>query len=186
MRTRRRTSSAVRPSAAASATCCAASRRPAGSATAPARMSSPASRRLAPRFNPGGTMTAPSSTRQSSCMNTVSAPPGIGAPVKMRMASPALSAWLAAWPAATRSTMASRRLALALEIVGAHRVAVDRRIIERRQIDRSDDILGKHAARGLPQRHPLASAHLRNALADQALGLGDRQEAGRKRRSNRR
>ena len=44
---------------------------------------------------PVGTITAPSSTRQSSCMNTVSAPAGIGAPVKMRIAAPALSAVLA-------------------------------------------------------------------------------------------
>ena len=62
-------------------------------------MSSPASRRLAPRFEPGGTTTAPPSTRTSSCMNTVSAPCGIGAPVKMRIASPAPTRASAARPA---------------------------------------------------------------------------------------
>ena len=41
-------------------------------------------------------------------MNTVSAPAGIGAPVKMRIASPAPSARVAARPAVMRSTTLSR------------------------------------------------------------------------------
>ena len=96
------------PMAAASARSRAASRRPAGSALAPRAMSSPDSRRFAPGFSPGGTFTASPSTRTSSCMNTVSAPAGMGAPVKMRIASPAPSGRAAAAPACTRSTIASR------------------------------------------------------------------------------
>ncbi len=90
-RMRRRTSSLVRPKAAASATSCGRSRRPAASAAEPAGMSSPAGRTLAPGLNPAGSTTLPSaSSRTSSCMNTVSAPSGIGAPVKIRTASPGL------------------------------------------------------------------------------------------------
>jgi len=112
-RTRRNTSSAVRPMAAASATCCAASRRPAGSTIDPARTSSPARRRFAPTFSPAGTITALPSRRTSSCMKTVSAPAGMGAPVKMRTAAPASRTRAAARPAVTRSTTASRVSALA-------------------------------------------------------------------------
>ena len=72
------------------------------------RTSSPASLRLAPDFSPGGTITTEPSTRTSSCMNTVSAPAGIGAPVKMRMAVPAPIGSAAALPAVSRPEMARR------------------------------------------------------------------------------
>ena len=49
-------------------------------------------------------MTLPvSSTRTSSCMKTVSAPAGIGAPVKMRIARPGTAASSAEAPAWTQS-----------------------------------------------------------------------------------
>ncbi len=67
-------------------------------------------------------------------------------------------------------------LALAIQIGGAHRIAVDGGIIERRHIDRSNDILREHAAGRLPQRHRLAAADRRNTLGDQALRIGDRHE----------
>ncbi len=63
----------------------------------PARPAARPPRRARPRrraggwrraSSPAGTITASPSTRTSSCMNTVSAPAGIGAPVKMRIASP--------------------------------------------------------------------------------------------------
>ena len=83
-------------------------RGPAGAAVAPPgsrptrATSSPALRRLAPARSPGGRLTRPSSWRvTSSCMNTMSAPCGTGAPVNTRMAEPG-SAPSAAWPAATR------------------------------------------------------------------------------------
>ncbi len=75
-------------------------------------MSSPAGRTLAPGFRPAGKTTRPaSSIRTSSCMNTVSAPPGIGAPVKMRTASPGAIASGAAAPACTRPLTANARSA---------------------------------------------------------------------------
>ena len=71
-------------------------------------MSSPRLRRLAPLRMPGGSRTAPPSSRASSCMNTVSVPAGIGAPVKMRTAVPGAAAPGRAWPAATRAETGSR------------------------------------------------------------------------------
>ena len=79
-RTRRR---ARHPAAAAAA-------RP-SSAAWPSGISSPAGRTLAPGFRPAGRTTLPASSRRtSSCMNTVSVPSGIGAPVKIRTAWPGL------------------------------------------------------------------------------------------------
>ena len=86
-------------------------------------------------------------------MKTVSAPSGIGAPVKMRTASPGQSARRAARPAVTRSTTASRVSRVDVEIGVPHRVAVDRRIVERRQVDRRHDILGEHAPDRGGERH---------------------------------
>jgi hypothetical protein len=80
---------------------------PAGRTTAPAGTSSPARRRLAPSFNPFGTVTRSPSAVTSSCMKTVSAPLGIAAPVKMRMASPGLRATLVRAPAVRRPETAS-------------------------------------------------------------------------------
>ena len=101
-RMRLTTSSCVRPNAAASATSCGRSRCPAFSAAEPDGMSSPAGRTLAPGLRPAGSTTLSPSTRTSSCMNTVSAPSGIGAPVKMRIACPGLTGAFEAPPAWTR------------------------------------------------------------------------------------
>ena len=54
-------------------------------------------------LSPGGTTTLSPSARTSSCMNTVSAPAGIGAPVKMRIARAAASTAREPWPAVRRS-----------------------------------------------------------------------------------
>ncbi len=86
-RTLRLSSTFAYPKAAASATSWGRMRWPAGRTVSPSAISSPAGRTLAPLFRPGGRRTPPvSSTRTSSCMNTVSAPSGIGAPVKTRTA----------------------------------------------------------------------------------------------------
>jgi hypothetical protein len=74
----------------------------------PAAMSSPRRRRLAPRRMPCGRTTAPSTSRASSCMKTVSRPGGIGAPVKMRTAVPGRAVPSSAWPAAMRAATGSR------------------------------------------------------------------------------
>ena len=66
----------------------------------PTGMSSPAGRTLAPGFRPAGSNhPAARSMRTSSCMNTVSAPSGIGAPVKIRTAWPGAIAVAADAPA---------------------------------------------------------------------------------------
>ncbi len=179
-RTRRRTGNSVSPTAAASATCGVVSRRPAGSITDLARKSSPAARRLAPRFRPGGTTTVSPSTRVSSCMNTVSAPSGIGAPVKMRIASPAPSARVAARPGGDAIDDLEPGVARGGKIGMAHGIAVDRRIVERRQIDRRQNIQRDDTAARSGERHRLGLRHRRNTLRDQLLHLGHRQQRAAK------
>jgi hypothetical protein len=82
---------------------------PAVSTTSPGFRSSPA----ALRWVPGSTATSmrtarpPSSRVVRSTITTASAPSGSGAPVKMRMASPAPSARVAGCPAATSCTTGS-------------------------------------------------------------------------------
>ncbi len=72
--------------------------------------------------------------------------------------------------------MARRLSPSAVKIVAAHRVAVDGGIIERRHIDRRDDIFGEHAAQRFAQRHGLAAVDRRHPLGNQALGFGDRKQ----------
>ena len=81
---------------------------PAVRMTSPSAMSSPAKRRLAPCLIPGGIITYPSSSRQSSCIRTVSASGGMAAPVNIRMVSPSPGGRSAVWPAATRPMILSR------------------------------------------------------------------------------
>ncbi len=74
------------------------------------------------------------------------------------------------------------RLARGSEIGVAHRVAVDRRIVERRQIDGRHHVAREHAA----ARRRLSATRLdlgdrRDALADDALDLVDRQQRARER-----
>src|SRR5580704_12866306 len=68
------------------------------------------------------------------------------------------------------------RLAFGIEIGGAHRIAVHGGIIERRHIDRSDDVLGQYATCRLAQCHGLEAAHRRDAFGNQTLGVGDGQQ----------
>ena len=65
---------------------------PAASTIAPARMSFPRGRTNVPGASGPGTTTDGPSRRQSSWMAMASAPSGIGAPVKIRAASPAARA----------------------------------------------------------------------------------------------
>jgi hypothetical protein len=79
---------------------------PAGTATSPARTSSPARR----TFRPGavsGTLTRPSSASARSRATTASAPRGNTAPVEITMASPARSGRSAGRPARDSPTSAS-------------------------------------------------------------------------------
>ena len=182
-RTRRRTGNAVSPTAAASATCEVVSRRPAGSITDLARKSSPAARLLAPRFRPGGTITTSPSTRVSSCMNTVSAPgrhrrAGEDAD---RFAGTERAGGGAAGGDAVDDL--EPRVARRRQVGMADGKAVDRGIVERRQVDRRDDILRDHAAARGGKRHGLGLGHRRDALGDQPLHLGDRQQRAAERKA---
>ena len=169
-------SSAVRPTAAASATSCAASRRPAGSTTEPLRTSSPASRRLAPRLSPAGTITASPSARTSSCMNTVSAPrrhrrAGEDAD---RLAGADRRAPRRGRRSGARRSRAGSRPSAARSAM-AHRVAVDRGIVERRQIDRRDHVGGQHAPARRGERHASRSrrpAATRSAISRSISAIG--------------
>ena len=114
-------------------------------------------------------------------MNTVSAPAGMAAPVKIRMAWPGLSAISARAPAVSRPAIGKLAVAIGAQIGMAHGIAVDRRIIERRQIDRRLDVGGGDAAARAAQRHPLGLGHRRDALADQPLHVLERQQRTGKR-----
>ena len=67
-------------------------------------------------------------------------------------------------------------LAVGIEVVAAHRVAVDGGIIERRDIDRGDNVFSEYAAQNFAQRHGFAVLDRRDPLGNQALGLGDRKQ----------
>jgi hypothetical protein len=67
-------------------------------------------------------------------------------------------------------------LAVAIKIVAAHGKTVDGRIVKRRHIDRSDNVLGEHAAKSVPQWRPLSAIDRRNTLNNQTLGLGNRKQ----------
>ena len=89
-------------------------------------------------------------------MNTVSAPSGIGAPVKMRIASPGATGG----PAAACARLQPARYAegsrlAARHVLAAHGVAVDGRIRERRQLQRCDEIVGQNAAIRVGERDGL-------------------------------
>ena len=79
-------------------------------------------------------------------MNTVSAPAGIGAPVKMRTACAGLDRVARGVAGGDPIDDDEALFAVRIEIVAAHRITVDRRIIERRDIDGRDDIFRQHAA----------------------------------------
>ena len=82
--------------------------------------------------------------------------------------------------------MVETLVAVGREIVAAHRVAVDGGIIERRNIDRRNDIFGEHAAQSLAQRHGLAAFDRRDPLRQSGARLRQWEAADRQRRSNRR
>ena len=116
-------------------------------------------------------------------MNTVSAPAGIGAPVKMRIASPATERTGRGASGGDAVDDREPRVARGGEIGMAHGIAVDRRIVERRQVDRRDDIARDHAAARGGERHALGLGHRRDALGDQPLHLGDRQQRAAERKA---
>ena len=84
-------------------------------------MSSPERRVFAPGRRPGGSRTCGPSTWTSSCMNTVSAPKGMRAPVKMRRAVPVASEVDVCSPATSRPS--TTRIVGAEAVRSAYRTA---------------------------------------------------------------
>ncbi len=119
-------------------------------------------------------------------MNTVSAPEGITAPVKMRIASPGLSAALGRRPAVSRPADDEFGIAGGIEIGIADGVAVNRGIIERRQVDRRLQVDGGDAAARAAQRHAFGFCDRHDTLGDQPLHLAERQQRPGNREANRR
>src|SRR5271167_4107496 len=68
------------------------------------------------------------------------------------------------------------RFAFGIESGGAHSVTVHGGIIERRHIDRGDDVLGQYATHRLAQCHGFAFADRHDALDNQTFGIGDRKQ----------
>ena len=95
-------------------------------------------------------------------MNTVSAPSGIGAPVKIRTAWPGLRCL----PGCARLHAAAHRKRLLLlmrQVAAMHGIAVDGGIGERRQRQGRGDIARENAPIGLGQRDAFRSPHRRHA-----------------------
>ena len=126
-------------------------------------------------------MTSSFSVRTSSCMKTVSAPLGIGAPVKILIASPAAGDMSADFPAVTRPAMRSLASDPRRKVGMPHGIAVDRGIIEWRQIDRRGDIARNHPAGGLRERDGFGFRQRLHALRDDPLEIFDRQQRPGKR-----
>ena len=114
-------------------------------------------------------------------MKTVSAPLGMAAPVKIRIASPGLSVDFGARAGGQPPGDHELGVAIGREIGVAHGVAVDRRIIERRQIDRRLHVEGEHAAARAVQDHLLGLSDRFDAFADQPLHVVEPQQRTGKR-----
>ena len=84
-------------------------------------------------------MTAPSLSRQSSCISTVSAPSGMAAPVKMRIASPRSGHAAERMAGGSAARHRQRRRPLGREIGEAHGIAIDRGVVVRRHIAGRDE-----------------------------------------------
>ena len=117
-------------------------------------MSSPAGRTLAPGFRPAGRTTLSSSTRTSSCMKTVSAPSGIGAPVKMRIACPGLTGADRSAAGLDAPGDCERLLFLLRQVAARDRIAIDGGIGEGRQRQRRRNVVRKNAAIGAARAQP--------------------------------
>src|SRR5262249_11795679 len=65
---------------------------------------------------------------------------------------------------------------VAIEIAVPHRVAIHRRIVERRQIERCCDVGGEHPAARGAEADSLGLGHRLHALRDQPLHVGDRHQ----------
>jgi hypothetical protein len=85
------------------------------------------------------------------------------------------------WGVTGRHTPAERqaRLPGGREIARPYSVAVHRGVIERRQVDRRDQVFGQHASVRIGERHRLAPGEHRQPRPDQRHGVGDPHRGGR-------
>ena len=72
---------------------------------------------------------------------------------------------------------AQRRGSRWIEIIEAHRIAVDRRIVVTRHGDRRGDVFRQDAAERLPQLHPFEAGDRGHALHDHGAGRIDAEQA---------
>ena len=98
-------------------------------------------------------------------MKTVSAPSGIGAPVKMRTAWPGLIGARADAPACDAARHRKRLLRSLRQVAAAHGITVDGGIGEGRQRQRRRDIARQNAAVGIDERDGLDLLHRRRPRA---------------------
>ena len=127
---------------------------PRSSTTDPAGMSLPAVRRSRPRSTATASSTKPSSRRVSSTRITASAPAGIAAPVEIAQASPGAELRLPAFRRAIRRRPAGGRRS---GVRGAHREAVHRGVVERRDVLWGQHGLGQHPPQRIAQRDLLGA-----------------------------
>ena len=113
----------------------------------------------------------------SSTITTASAPGGIGAPVAISMHSPVVIPRAGTWPVNTRSTHAASLVPTARRrrIRRDDRVAVHRRAIERRHVDRCGDIVRDDATHGPANRHAFDAIDRHDGVHHQPkrVGKGD-------------
>ena len=128
--------------------------------------------------------------------DSVIVPPGLKSGANRRLAGEDVRAGSVVLPAGRRLLAQDVALAAAVgltalddgeprigggvEIGVPYRIAVDRRIVERRQVDRRHHVTCDHAPIGGGERYHLDLGHRRYALADDAFDLLHRQQRTRK------
>ena len=104
---------------------------------------------------PGLSRTCPSSKTQSSCIITVSAPSGIGAPVKMRIASPRAHRPAERVAGGGAAGHRQYRLPVRQQVGMGDREAVDGAVGVRRHVDAGDQVARQDAPGSGGKRHGL-------------------------------
>ena len=154
-----------------------ASRRcPAARSVSPARKSRPLGRTKRPGAAASRTVTASPSRRASSWMTIASAPSGIGAPVKMRTASPAATTPGKPRPASARADDAQRR-GRARHVGRAHGVAVHGGSGEGRLRAQGGEVGGERAPVAGAERNVLGREGLAHACEHPAERFLDGKQA---------
>ena len=99
---------------------------------------------------------SPSSNSVCSIMTTASAPRGTMPPVAIVVAEPGDTSSAGAWPQTITSALSGRRrgahVARARGVGGAQREAIDVGAVERRHVDRGNDVVREHATERVVKR----------------------------------